>query len=130
MLPRHPAGDDLVGAAFVKTVQTLDGHDQPLLRAGDCAPPARLHFRRFTVAVKADEHWRRTAIGRRLDEVASVGGGANRALFHRRAHQITFTTPEPRMSVSRVISGKPAVTADAQMSASNGSRVKGSSSAT
>ena len=43
--------------------------------------------------------------------------------------KMTLTTPEPRMSPSRVMSGNSSVCAAAQMRASNGSRVKRSSSA-
>ena len=94
--------------------------------AGDRAHPFELRLGSLRVAVEAEEDRRRAARCRRLDEIPSVRAGRNRALNH----QITLTVPEPRMSASRVMSGRPMVCADAQMSASNGSRVKRSPSAT
>src|SRR2546428_5801695 len=129
ILTRHPPSDNVVGPPLVKPIQPLDGHDQPSIGAGNRAQAVGVLFRRFRVTVKPDQHRRGTRIGRRHDDVPSMRGRAYRPLFHQ-FHQITVTVPEPRMSASRVMSGSPAVRADAQISASNGSRVNRSSSAT
>ena len=127
ILPRHPARDDLVRRAAGRN-DAVPGSATSRQRAApgiarmrsscDSAPSA--------VAVKAERGPAPRAVAGGSIRYRPCVAGRDRAFDH----QITLTVPEPRMSASRVMSGSPTVCAGAQISASNGSRVKRSSSAT
>src|SRR5207247_6587751 len=124
-LARHPAGDDFVRAPLVEAMQPLNGDDHPVRGAWHLPHPRELRLGAFRVAVEADEQRRGSAAGRRHDEIAAMRCCCDVALDH----QITFTAPEARISASRVMSGIAIVCAEAQINASNGSRVKVNASA-
>jgi hypothetical protein len=125
ILTRHPAGNHLVGTPLIEAVETLNRHQRPTIRAWNRAQAFELRFGALGIAMETDEQTSRRGRRSREQQIPSVGGGRDVPFDH----QMTFTTPEPRMSASRVMSGRSMVRAVAQMSASNGSRLNRSSSA-
>src|SRR6185295_7760535 len=114
-----------VGATLIEAVEALNRDQGPSIRAWNRAEAFELRFGAFGIAVESDQQTGRRGGGSRQQQIASVRGRGEIAFDH----QMTFTTPEPRMSASRVMSGRSTVRAVAQMSASNGSRLNRSSSA-
>ena len=125
ILARHPTGDHLVGAPLIEAVETLNRHQVPSIGAWNRPQARELRIGAFGVTVESHEQTSRHGRGSREQQIASVRGCCDGSFDH----QMTFTTPEPRMSASRVMSGRSMVRAVAQMSASNGSRLNRNSSA-
>ena len=63
ILPRHPAGYNLIRAPLIKPVQPLDRDDVPALAAGNFAQTQQLRLGIFAVAVKT--HQQRSRARRR-----------------------------------------------------------------
>ena len=100
ILPRHPARDDLVGAPLVEAVQSLNRHQPPAIGAGigACVRSAPPRLRR---SHGTDEQTAGAGVEGGGRQIAPVRGGRDVAFDY----QMTFTTPEPRISASRVMSG-------------------------
>ena len=75
VLAGHPGGHDILRLSTVEAVQALRRDERPLVRPGHAGEAIHLDFRRFLVAVKADEQPFGGADV--ADQHSAMGGGAD-----------------------------------------------------